>query len=58
VTKHVLIHLTCIMEYGLIYLGNGEVKWQGYTDSNWVGNLVDRKSTSGCCFSLVLTMIS
>ena len=30
----------------------------GYTDSDWVGSTVDRKSTSGCCFSLGSGMIS
>jgi hypothetical protein len=30
----------------------------GYTDSDWVGNVADRMSTSGCCFSLGSTMIS
>jgi hypothetical protein len=40
------------MEYGLIYLGDGEVKLQGE------GSATDMKSTSGCCFSLGLVMIS
>jgi hypothetical protein len=30
----------------------------GYTDSDWMGSTVDRKSTSGYCFSLGSTMIS
>jgi hypothetical protein len=40
------------MEYGSRYLGDGEVKMQGYSYIDWVGSLVDRKSTLGCCFSL------
>jgi hypothetical protein len=57
-TKHVLRYLRGTMEYGLRYLGDGEVKLQGYTDSDWAGSATDRKSTSGCCFSLGSTMIS
>jgi hypothetical protein len=34
------------------------VELQGYTDSDWEGSAVDRKSTSGCCFSLGSTMIT
>jgi hypothetical protein len=30
----------------------------GYTDSDWMGSTVDRKSTSGYCFSLGSAMIS
>jgi hypothetical protein len=31
---------------------------KGYTDSDWAGSAVDRKSTSKCCFSLGSGMIS
>jgi hypothetical protein len=31
---------------------------QGYTDSDWVGSVVDRKSTFGCYFTLGSTMVS
>jgi hypothetical protein len=44
--------------YGLGYVLSGDVKLQGYTDSNWAGSAVDRKSTSGCFFSLGSGMIS
>jgi hypothetical protein len=41
-TKHVLRYL-----HGTIgYVSDGEVKLQGYTDSDWVGSVVDRKNTS------------
>eukprot|EP00253_Pinus_taeda_P019472 PITA_19472 len=29
-----------------------DVRLFGYTDVDWAGNVEDRKSTSGCCFSL------
>jgi hypothetical protein len=44
-TKHVLRYLRGIVEYVLIYLGGDGVELQGYTDSDWEGNAVDRKST-------------
>jgi hypothetical protein len=57
-TKHVLRYLRGTMEYGLRYLGDDEVKLQGYIDSDWEGSVADRKNTSGCCFSLESMMIS
>jgi hypothetical protein len=31
---------------------------QGYVDADWAGSVVDRKSTSGCCFTLGSAMVS
>jgi hypothetical protein len=56
--KHVLKYLRGTMEYGLRYLGGDGVELQGYTDLDWEGSVVDRKSTSGCCFNLGSTMIT
>jgi hypothetical protein len=56
--KHVLRYLHGTMEYGLRYVRGDGVQLQGYTDSDWAGSAVDRKSTSGCCFNLGSTMIS
>jgi hypothetical protein len=58
VAKRVLKYLRAAMEYGLRYLGVGEVKLHGYTDSDWVGSVADRKSTSRCYFNLGSMMIS
>jgi hypothetical protein len=33
-TKHVLKYLRGTVEYGLKYVGDGEVKLQGYSNSN------------------------
>jgi len=46
------------MEYGLRYLGYGEVKFQGYSNSEYANNVVDKKSTLKCCFSLGSTIVS
>jgi hypothetical protein len=57
-TKHVLRYLHGTVGYGLRYVSDGEVKLQGYIDSDWARSAVDQKSTSGCCFSLGSGMIS
>jgi hypothetical protein len=57
-TKHMLRYLDGMIGYGLRYVSGGDVKLQGYTDSDWVGSVVDQKNTSGCCFSLESGMIS
>jgi hypothetical protein len=36
-TKHVLRYLHGTIGYGLRYVSGGEVKLQGYTDSDWAG---------------------
>ncbi len=57
-TKHVLRYLCGTVGNGLIYTSDDAVGLHGYTDSDWAGSVVDRKSTSGCCFSLGSAMIS
>jgi hypothetical protein len=44
--KHMLRYLRGTVGYGLRYVSGGDVKLQGYTDSDWAGSAVDRKSTS------------
>jgi hypothetical protein len=56
--KHMLRYLLGTIGYGLRNVSSGDVKLQGYTDSDWAGSAVDRKSTSGYCFSLGSGMIS
>jgi hypothetical protein len=56
--KHVLRYLHGTVGYGLRYVSGGEVRLQGYTDSDWAGSAVDRLSTLGCCFSLGSITIS
>ena len=56
--KHVMRYLKGTLDYGLRYASNGEINLHGFTYSDWVGSVEDRKITSGCCFSLGLGMIS
>jgi hypothetical protein len=56
--KHVMRYLKGTLDCGLNYDGDHDFTLSGYTDSDWAGSVSDRKSTSGCCFSLGSTMIS
>jgi hypothetical protein len=56
--KHVMRYLKGTIEYGIKYDADCEFRLQGYSDSDWAGSVTDRKSTSGCCFSLGSGMIS
>ena len=56
--KHVLRYLRGTVGYGLRYDLECHLKLQGFTDLDWVGYSTDRKSTSGCCFSLGSAVIS
>ena len=58
VAKNVLRYLKGIVDYGLKYDVNQKINLHGYVDSDWAGSAIDRKSTSGCCFSLGSSMIS
>jgi hypothetical protein len=58
VAKHVLRYLRGTVRYGLRYVSGGEVRLQEYTNSEWAGSAVDRKSTLGCFLILGLAMIS
>ena len=54
--KHVLRYVRGTITYGIRYTSSSGVLLSGYSD--WVGSAVDRKSTSGYCFSMGSTMIS
>jgi hypothetical protein len=56
--KHVMRYLKGTLDYGLSYDGDHDFTLIGYTDADWAGSVADRKSTSGCCFSMGSTMIS
>jgi hypothetical protein len=52
--KHILIYVRGTISYGLRYTSNGGVMLDGYTDSDWMGNTMDQKSTSRYCFSFLV----
>jgi hypothetical protein len=57
-TKHVLRYLRGTVGFGLRYVRGDGVRLHGYSDSDWAGSAVERKSTSGGCFNLGSTMVS
>ena len=56
--KHILRYLKGTVDYGLNYKADQRMNLEGYVDSNWAGSAIDRKSTSGCCFSMGSGVIS
>jgi hypothetical protein len=56
--KHAMRYLKGTLDFGLNYAGDHDFTLSGYTDSDWAGSVSDRKSTSGCYFSLGSTMFS
>eukprot|EP00253_Pinus_taeda_P031336 PITA_31336 len=52
--KQVLSYLQGIVDYGLLYTRSKDIRLSGFTDADWVGSSVDRKSTSGYCFNIGL----
>ena len=56
--KHILRYLRGTVDYGLKYEVSQKINQEGYVDSYWIGSAIDRKSTSGCCFSMGSGVIS
>ena len=56
--KPVLRYLQGIVGYGLRYASSVDMRLQGYADADWAGITVDRKSTSGCCFTFGSAIVS
>ncbi|KAJ8503716.1 hypothetical protein OPV22_004602 [Ensete ventricosum] len=50
--KRILRYIAGTTNYGIWYSHNFKYKLFGFTDSDWAGDLDDRKSTSGNIFSL------
>ena len=55
--KHMLKYLEGTFDYGLRYATDCEFGLVGYTNSDWADSFTNRKSTSGCYFSLGSTVI-
>ena len=51
-------HAGGIVDYGLKYDANQKINLESYVDLDRVGSAIDRKSTSGCCFSTRSGVIS
>ena len=51
-------YLKGTLNYGLLYSKDGAKDLVGFSDSDWVGDLNDRKSTSGFIFQVNGTAVS
>ena len=56
--KHVMRYLKGTIDLVLYYGRDHDYNLYGYTNSDWVGSVSNRKSTSGRCYCLGSTMIS
>jgi len=50
--KNVLRYLQGTVDYGIIYTDSSDVRLAGFADSDWAGNVDDRRSITGYAFSL------
>ena len=50
--KRILWYVSATMDYSIMYRSNTTIRLEGYTDVDWAGYKADRRSTSGCVFSL------
>ena len=58
VVKHAVRYLKGIVGYGLKCDMNLNINLEVYVYTYWVGSSIDRNVTSGCCFSMILGVIS
>jgi hypothetical protein len=56
--KRVFRYLIDTPTFGLWYLKGSSFELIGYSDSDWAGDKVDRKSTSGACQFLGRSLVS
>ena len=56
--KRIFRYLIHTPSYGLWYPKDGTLSLCGYTDSDWAGDIDDRKSTSGTCQFLGRSLVS
>jgi hypothetical protein len=56
--KHVMRYIKGTFYYGLKYVTYHEFRLYGYLNSDWVGSIPYRKSTSAYCFILGSSMFS
>ncbi|KAG8364043.1 hypothetical protein BUALT_Bualt19G0085100 [Buddleja alternifolia] len=56
--KRILRYVKSTLEYGLFYKRNEKFVLSGFVDSDWAGDINDRRSTTGYCFTMSSAAIS
>jgi len=49
--RRILRYIKHTLQCGIFYEAKSQLQVHGYTDADWVGNVLDRRSTSGFMFS-------
>ncbi|KAG6486751.1 hypothetical protein ZIOFF_055330 [Zingiber officinale] len=52
IAKRILRYIKGTIYFGLLYSTSNHFKLEGYSDSDWGGDIDDRKSTTGFCLTL------
>jgi len=58
VVRHILKYIKHTLQCGIFYGAKSQLQIHGYTDADWVGNVLDKRSTSGFMFSFGSGVIS
>ena len=58
VVKRIIIYVSGTSDFGLFYSQGYNVSLAGYSDTDWVGNADDRKSTIGKCFYVGTNLVA
>ncbi|CAM8982371.1 unnamed protein product [Rhodiola kirilowii] len=56
--KRIIKYVCRTVDFGIWYTKDTNPYLVGYCDTDWAGNAVDRKSTSGGCFFLGNNLVS
>jgi len=56
--KHILRYLKGTIGRGIVMTHNGHTDITGYTDSDWAGNALDRRSTTAYCMFVGGNLVS
>ena len=56
--KRIIKYVGGTCDYGLFYSKEPNLSLTGFSDSDWVGNVDDRKSTTGGCFYVGANLVA
>ncbi|GKV31573.1 hypothetical protein SLEP1_g40251 [Rubroshorea leprosula] len=55
--KRILRYVKGTTNFGLNYFASNDFTLRGFSDSDWAGDIDDRKSTTGLCFTWVIQLL-